>query len=108
MPASAMTVAENLRLPLALNQLDEGALPVAHSGHVNYHLWNEAADFRDVIAIGFDLELLQSLYAKVTVLSTFSCERCMARENGLVIARARSPQVSNPEIRNAIKRFYFF
>jgi len=92
----------------ALNQLDEGALPVAHSGHVNYHLWSEAADFSDVIAIGFDVDLLNSLYADVTELSEFSCERCMARENGLIIARARAPKVPNPEIRAAIKRFYFF
>ena len=87
----------------ALNQLDEGSLPMAHSGHVNYHLWNEAADFSDVLAVGFEEDLLESLYADVTVLATFSCERCMARENGLIIARARDPLVANPEIRNRIK-----
>lgn len=92
----------------ALNQLDGDALPTAYSGHVNYHLWNEAARFDDVIAIGFDLALLESLYEEVSVLSTFRCERCMARENGLLIVRARSPRVSNEEIRARIKRFYFF
>ena len=92
----------------ALNQLDDGALPVAYSGHVNYHLWNEDADFSDVIAVGFDLETLASLYDEVSVLSTFSCERCMARENGLIIARAAEPKVSNAEIRARIRRFYFF
>ncbi len=92
----------------ALNQLDQGALPVAYSGHVNYHLWNEAADFTDVIAIGFDLPLLEALYDDVYVLSTFHCARCMARENGLIIARARGAKVSNAEIRTRIRRFYFF
>ncbi len=92
----------------ALNQLDAGALPEAYSGHVNYHLWNEEADFSDVIAVGFELELLRSLYAEVTPLSTFSCERCMAREDGLMIVRARQPTVGNDAIRAAIKRFYFF
>lgn len=92
----------------ALNQLDEGALPVCYSGHMNYHLWSEAADFTDVIAIGFEPDFLSSLYAEVTVLSTFTCDRCMARENGLIIARARAPKVSNAEIRSRIRRFYFF
>ncbi len=92
----------------ALNQLDEGALPVAHSGHVNYHLWNQGADLEDVLAVGFDLEFLHSLYADIAVLSTFTCERCMARENGLIIARARTPRFSNAELRSRIKRFYFF
>jgi hypothetical protein len=92
----------------ALNQLDADLLPEAYSGHVNYHLWNQPADFSDVIAVGFDLETLNLLYDQVTVLSTFSCKRCMARENGLVIARARQPKISNEEIRGAIKRFYFF
>ena len=92
----------------ALNQLDAGSLPVAYSGHVNYHLWNEDADFTDVLAVGFDLELLQSLYGEVTVLSTFNCARCMARENGLIIARAGRPKVTNAAIRARIKRFYFF
>ena len=92
----------------ALNQLGEGYLPTAYSGHVNYHLWNEAADFSDVLAVGFEQELLESLYADVTVLVTFNCARCMARENGLIIARARSPLQSNADIRAQIKRFYFF
>ncbi len=92
----------------ALNQLDEGLLPVAHSGHVNYHLWSEDADFDDVIAVGFELELLESLYADVQVLETFHCERCMARENGLTIVRARRPLVDTGTVRERIKRFYFF
>ena len=61
-----------------------------------------------MIAVGFDLETLASLYDEVTVLSSFSCARCMARENGLLIVRARQPKVTNPEIRARIKRFYFF
>lgn len=113
----ALPAAEQARITLlaaffgqagALNQLDAGALPAAYSGHVNYHLWNENADFSDVIAIGYELELLESLYEEVDVLETFNCERCMARENGLLIVRAGQPKVSNAEIRTRIKRFYFF
>jgi hypothetical protein len=92
----------------ALNQLDHGMLPVAHSGHVNYDLWNRDAELGDVLAVGFDLELLESLYGEVSVLETFTCDRCMAREDGLIIARARSPLVPEEEIRNRIRRFYFF
>lgn len=92
----------------ALNQLDEGRLPVAHSGHVNYHLWSENADFDDVIAVGFEVDLLESLYADVQVLETFHCERCMARENGLIIARASHPRVDGETVRTRIRRFYFF
>jgi len=92
----------------ALNQLDGGALPPAHSGHVNYHLWNRGETFEDVLAVGFDREELTALFEDVTILETFTCERCMARENGLIIARARQPRLPAAEIRNRIKRFYFF
>jgi hypothetical protein len=92
----------------ALNQLDGGELPIAYSGHVNYHLWNRDADFSDVIAVGFDLEALAALYEEVNVLEKFRCERCMARENGLLIVRARQPKFANADIRARIKRFYFF
>ena len=92
----------------ALNQLDGGALPVAHSGHVNYHLWNRDEDFSDVIAIGFDADLLHALYGEVNVLETFTCERCMARENGLLIARASRPKLTPAGLRERIRRFYFF
>ncbi len=92
----------------ALNQLDGGRLPVAQSGHVNYHLWNRGETFEDVIAIGFAAELLDSLFEEVTVLETFTCRRCMARENGLIIARARTPKVSPEALREQIRRYYFF
>lgn len=92
----------------ALNQLDVDLLPEAHSGHVNYHLWSEGQTFDDVIAVGFELRLLNALYDEVTVLEQFRCERCMARENGLLIVRARRPAVDPQEIRRLIKRFYFF
>ncbi|MGE0621441.1 MAG: ArnT family glycosyltransferase [Pseudomonadales bacterium] len=93
----------------ALNQLDRAErLPVAHSGHMNYTLWAEGQPFDDIIAVGFDPALLQRLYRDVTVLQTFRCERCMARENGLIIARCRDRSVDSDEIRSQIKRFYFF
>ncbi len=93
----------------ALNQLDTGdALPVAHSGHMSYHLWSRGQTFDDVLAVGFDPALLRRLYDRVTVLETFTCRRCMARENGLRIVRARSRRVDAEQIRSEIKRFYFF
>lgn len=93
----------------ALNQLDEaGRLPTAHSGHMNYYLWAADQTFDDVIAVGFDRALLERLYRHVTVLEVFTCERCMARENGLLIARCRDPAVDSEEIRSQIKRFNFF
>ncbi len=92
----------------ALNQLDGDRLPTAHSGHVNYHFWNADADLRQLLTVGFDRALLESLYGEVQVLEQFSCERCMARENGLLIARVSAPKQSPEEIRREIKRFYFF
>lgn len=93
----------------ALNQLDRpDRLPVAHSGHMNYYLWAEGQPFDDVIAVGFETALLERLYREVTILQTFHCEGCMARENGLIIARCRDRAVDSEEIRSQIKRFYFF
>ena len=93
----------------ALNQLDRAdQLPTAYSGHMHYHFWSEEADFSDVIAVGFDETELRSLYKQVEVLEVFECERCMSRENGLIIARARIPAVDSEAIRRLIKRFYFF
>lgn len=92
----------------ALNQLDDDALPTAHSGHMNYHLWSAAAAFDDIIAVGFEKSELEALYGEVILLRRFYCDRCMARENGLTIYRARSPRRSSMEIRSRIKRFYFF
>ncbi|HEY5645357.1 MAG TPA: glycosyltransferase family 39 protein [Pseudomonadales bacterium] len=93
----------------ALNQLDTAQpLPTAHSGHMNYTLWAAGQPFDDVIAVGFGLPLLQGLYRDVEVLQTFTCARCMARENGLLIVRCRDRAVDSDEIRRQIKRFYFF
>ena len=93
----------------ALNQLDrQNRLPQAYSGHMNYHYWSGGVGFEDLLAVGFDLETLQKLFYEVEILERFDCERCMKRENGLLIARARSPRMNSEAIRNEIKRFYFF
>jgi hypothetical protein len=93
----------------ALNQLDRAdRLPVAYSGHMHYHFWSEDADFSDVLAVGFERTELERLFQDVSVLEVFECERCMARENGLTIARARRPAMDSEAIRSQIKRFYFF
>ena len=93
----------------ALNQLDrEDRLPVAVSGHVNYHLWSAETDFSDVLFVGFTPAELAGLYFEVEVLGRFFCERCMSRENGLYVLRATKPAVDSQSIRRHIKRYYFF
>lgn len=93
----------------ALNHLDrEDRLPQAVSGHMHYHYWSATTRFDDVLAVGFEVSELESLFAEVAVLERFRCERCMARENGLVIARCRGRAMDSAEIRSQIKRFYFF
>ncbi len=93
----------------ALNQLDNGdRLPTAHSGHNNYHLWSREAEFGDVLFVGFQQEEIAPLYEDVRVLGRFHCRRCMARENGIYLLRARSPVVDSDKVREQIKRFYFF
>ncbi|XOV86752.1 MAG: ArnT family glycosyltransferase [Pseudomonadota bacterium] len=93
----------------ALNQLDRGnQLPTAYSGHMNYGRWWEQADLSNVLAVGYDLALLQDLYEQVEVVASFSCERCMARENGLLIVRAQSPRLAPDTIRARLVRLSFF
>jgi hypothetical protein len=93
----------------ALNQLDTlNQLPQAVSGHMNYHRWSQGTSFEDVLFVGFDPSELQPLYADIQTLGRYVCVRCMNRENGLHIIRARMPRMDSAEIRNQIKRFYFF
>jgi hypothetical protein len=97
----------------ALNQLDTAdRLPAVHSGHMNYYLWwlADGADQRldDVLFVGFEPPEVEGLFAEITVLDRFSCERCMAREQGAYLIRARRPLVEAAEIRERLKRFHFF
>jgi hypothetical protein len=93
----------------ALNQLDrQNLLPTAFSGHMNYHLWSEEAQFEDLIAVGFSENELNRWFRDVAILEEFHCERCMAREQGLFIARVGSPTMESDAIRSQIKRWYFF
>jgi hypothetical protein len=93
----------------ALNQLDrEERLPTAHSGHMNYYLWLAGVPLTDVLFVGFEPEPLREFYAEVDVLEIFECQRCMDRENGLHILRARRPLVESDRIRANLRRYYFF
>jgi hypothetical protein len=93
----------------ALNQLDrEDRLPQAYSGHVNYHLWSRGADLDDVLFVGFQPGEIDKLYGEVEVMGQFACQRCMARDNGIHILRARSMKVDADQVRQKIRRFYFF
>jgi len=93
----------------ALNQLDlEDRLPPVYSGHVNYHLWSRGADLGDVLFVGFRPDEIGTLYGDVEILGHFECRRCMARDNGIPVLRARSLKVDADAIREQIKRFYFF
>jgi hypothetical protein len=93
----------------ALNQLDrDDRLPEVYSGHMSYYYWLDGAEFSDVLAVGFRRDELQRWFHDVSILEVFHCEGCMARENGLLIARARRPAMDSAAIRSQIKRFYFF
>ena len=93
----------------ALNQLDtRNRLPQAVSGHMNYHRWSQGASFDDVLFVGFDPSELRPLYADIQTLGRYDCVRCMNRENGLHIIRARMPTMDSAAIRRHIKRLYFF
>ncbi len=97
----------------ALNQLDTaGRLPTVHSGHMNYYLWWQADEsssrLDDVLFIGFQPTELDGLYAERVILDRFSCKRCMAREQGAYLIRARRRVVAAEEVRERLKRFHFF
>jgi len=93
----------------ALNQLDRhDRLPTAYSGHMNYGRWLPAPVLADVLFVGFPPEQLRPLYREVEVLGRFYCDRCMARENGLYLLRARHPALDLDAISSQIKRLYFF
>ncbi len=97
----------------ALNQLDKAdRLPVVHSGHMNYYLWWQAdepnARLEDVLLVGFHPKELEPLFAEITILDRFSCNRCMTREQGAYLIRARRPLIDPEEIRDRLKRFHFF
>ncbi len=93
----------------ALNQLDiDNQLPTTYSGHMNYSRWWQQAHFEDVLAVGYDIATLEALFGRVEIMGQFSCERCMARENGLIIARASEPLFDNNTIRTRLTRLSFF
>lgn len=93
----------------ALNQLDRaGALPEAYSGHMSYDLWNRAADFNRVVFVGFDRDDLIDLYAKVEELGQLECRYCMSREEGLRLYLAEGLRVAPEQVRDRIRRYFFF
>jgi len=93
----------------ALNQLDHAdRLPEANSGHMSYDLWNADMDFDRVVFVGFDRGEIADLYARVEELATLNCRHCMSRENGLHLYLAEGLLVSPDEVRQRLRRYYFF
>lgn len=93
----------------ALNQLDEAdALPDAYSGHMSYDLWNQDADLDRVLFVGFELVEIEDLYTTVEQLATLECRYCMSREDGLKLYLAEGRRAAPDQVRERIRRYYFF
>lgn len=106
---SAVLVAAYYGQAAALNQLDhDNRLPEAHSGHMNYHLWNSTLAFDHGIFVGYDRDELAGMFAVVEERGQLHCDLCMTRERELRIFFVEQPRMSAEEIRASIKRFYFF
>lgn len=93
----------------ALNQLDAGdRLPEAFSGHMSYDLWNAGLDYERVVYVGFEREDLADLYARVAEVGVLQCRYCMSRENGARLFLAEGLLVPAEQVRNRLRRYYFF
>ncbi len=93
----------------ALNQLDAGdRLPEAYSGHMSYDLWNADLDYERVVYVGFERDDLADMYARVDELAVLKCRYCMSRENGARLYLAEGLLVSPEQVRERLKRYYFF
>ncbi|MBT8444991.1 MAG: glycosyltransferase family 39 protein, partial [Gammaproteobacteria bacterium] len=93
----------------ALNQLDEvDSLPEAYSGHMSYDLWNRDAALDRVLFVGFDLVDIEDLYTTVEELATLECRFCMSREDGLKLYLAEGRRAAPDQVRDRIRRYYFF
>jgi hypothetical protein len=104
-----LIVAAHYGQAAALNRLDhDGLLPVAYSGHMSYDLWNRQVDFQRGLFVGFTAEELQTMFVVVEHLGSMDCVRCMGRERALRIFFVDEPKLTNAEIRQRIRRYYFF
>ncbi|MFQ5634148.1 MAG: ArnT family glycosyltransferase [Gammaproteobacteria bacterium] len=93
----------------ALNQLDtEDRLPPAHSGHMSYDLWNAGLDLQRVLFVGFERGDIEDMYTRVDELAELNCRYCMPREDGLRLLLAEGLRVSGDEVRERLRRYYFF
>ncbi len=92
----------------ALNRLGGDSLPTAYSGHMSYDRWHEGVDLGTGLYVGFERDLLESLFGRVEEKGRLDCQRCMAREDGLRVFFVENPKVSNAELAEHIKRYYFF
>jgi hypothetical protein len=93
----------------ALNQLDDAdALPEAYSGHMSYDLWNREADLNRVLFVGFERGEIEDLYTTVEELGALECRYCMSREDGLKLYLAEGLRAAPAQVRDRIRRYYFF
>jgi len=92
----------------ALNRLDGDRLPTAHSGHMSYHRWQEGVDLGTGLYVGFGREMLEAVFDRVEEKGRLRCGRCMAREDGLGVFFVDEPKISNADLADHLKRYYFF
>ena len=105
----AVLVASHYGQAGALNQLDRAQrLPEARGRHMNYHLWSLGVPMDKGLFVGFQADELRPLYAEVQELGRLDCSACMARERNLRIHYVAGPRLPATEIRDALKRYYFF
>ncbi|UCG72707.1 MAG: glycosyltransferase family 39 protein [Chromatiales bacterium] len=105
----AVLVASHYGQAGALNQLDQaGRLPEAHGRHVNYHLWSEDLPLERGLFVGFDTDELAPLFTEVRDLGRLDCRACMARERNLHVHYVAGPRLPAAQLRERLKRYYFF
>lgn len=93
----------------ALNLLDlTDRLPPAHGRHMTYHLWSRHLDYPKGLFVGFDSAELEALFSAVEERGRLSCNRCMARENGLRLHYVTGPRFPAAEIHARLRRYDFF
>jgi hypothetical protein len=107
--ADAVIVAAHYGQAASLNRLDHlDRLPVVHSGHMSYQLWNQDLAYGHGLFIGFSEQSLRGMFAVVEQRGTLDCQYCMLREQNLKIFFVAEPQLAVAGIRERIRRDDFF
>ncbi|MDH3523190.1 MAG: glycosyltransferase family 39 protein [Acidobacteriota bacterium] len=105
--ASAVIFAPSYGQAGAIELLLAGrGMPPVYSGHNSYFLWGPPRQpFSTAIFIGWERELLETLFAEVTLVSTHHCDLCMRWRDGMPFWIARGPRRDVAEIWPEVKHF---